>query len=175
MMTWIALALLSLVFFILLSLGISACSLAPWLPSRHKDLQRVVDIADLGSEDVFCEVGCGNGRVSFHIHDNTDARVIGIERAWPLALVCSIRNWLNKRERFEMRHENFFSSDISEADVVYIFGMPRTMTQKLTKKLKDDCKPGARVISYAFDIDPWKPMRIDRPSDADFPIYEYQL
>ncbi len=164
---------LVIVFLILLSLGIAGHSLAPWVPARAKDLSRIHKLIDAQPGEKVYEIGCGNGRVSLYMHDNSEADIIGIERAWPLALVSQIRKKMGKKDRFTVRHESCFKSDLSDADVVYTFGMPAQMKNKLAQKLIESCKSGTRIVSYVFKIDPWEPDVIDKPTKEDVPVYRY--
>ncbi len=175
MSAWIPFILTVVAFLILLSMGIAGYSLAPWVPARKKDLERIHKMINAGPDDTVYEIGCGNGRVSLYVHDNSDAKVVGIERAWPMALISQIRKKIGKKDRFEVRHESCFDSDYSDANIIYIFGMPGPMKKRLAKKLEESCNPGTRVVSYVFPIDPWEPTQLDKPSQDRVSIYEYTL
>ena len=45
-----------------------------------------------------------------------------------------------------------FKSDFSKVDVVYAYGLTKTINEKLLPKAKLELRPGARFISYAFKI-----------------------
>ena len=61
------------------------------------------------------------------------------------------------------------------ADVVYIFGMPGSIEDKLRTKLENELKKGARVITYSFPIKKWEPDEISKLKENDLPIYLYKI
>lgn len=175
MSEWIIISVIVVSFFAVLSMSAAGLSLAPWVPTKKKDLERVLEACRINPSETFMEIGCGNGRVSLFVHDRTRARVIGIERAWPLAAVCFMRKWLGKKSRFEVRWQDALKADLSQADVVFTFGMPTKLKEKLAQTISQLCKPGTRVVSYVFPIEPWKPDAIYKPTPDDLPIYTYTL
>ena len=67
-----------------------------------------------------------------------------------------------------------FKLNLKNADVVFVFGMPKTLAKKFKEKVERECKPGARIISYVFPVEGWTPVVKDRPTDKDMTIYLYQ-
>jgi len=159
----------------LAGLAMGGLSLIIWLPTRTKDLARIMRLADLGSADIFYDLGCGDGRVAFYIAGKTGAQVTGLELAWPLYLFCLIRRSFSRRKNPVFRCSDLFKVDLSRADVVYVFGIPDKLASKLKPKLEQGLKPGSKVISYAFAIAGWTPAKIDRPTEQDIPIFLYVM
>lgn len=143
---------------------------APWVPSFSRDLERALRLADLKAGETFIDLGCGDGRVVFAAAEKFGAEAIGYEIALPMALVCLLRK---KRERARFIFKDLFKADLSNADVVYLFGMPSTLRGGLSAKLRRDLKPGARIVSYAFNLDGWTPTRVDKPDVQSLPINLY--
>jgi hypothetical protein len=44
----------------------------------------------------------------------------------------------------------------------------------VAKKLQKEIKPGARVISYAFEIPGWDPIIVDKPAKDKIAIFVYE-
>ena len=63
---------------------------------------------------------------------------------------------------------------MSQADVVFIFGMPNTIKNKIKEKLEKELKKGAKVISYVFAVKGWEPVKISKDEKKQIPIYLYQ-
>lgn len=164
---------LLLVLLAVASMAIAGMSFAPWVPSRHKDMGRIFKLAALRAGEVFYDLGCGNGRIIFYAARNSPAQAIGLELSLPLFLICKIRRLLNGRKNTHFKLKNLFKEDLSRADVVYFFGMPKAIKSKLKDKLERELKKGARVISYAFAVPGWTPAIIDKPSKNDVAIYYY--
>lgn len=175
MNAWVWYILVGFMMMVFLPMAIAGFSFAPWVPSKKKDLARIATIINLQPHETLYEIGCGNGRVSLYVHDHSLGNVVGIERAWPLVVWCLLRKWLGRKKRFVVKHENAFFSDYSEAQTIFIFGMPKPVNDVLSKILKKSCASGTRVISYVFAIDAWTPISVDKPSLDDLAIYTYLL
>ena len=49
-----------------------------------------------------------------------------------------------------------WKADLSNVDVVFVYQLPHVM-KRIKKKLLEELKPGARVISNSFVMPDWKP------------------
>ncbi len=147
-------------------------SFAPWVPTWKEDVQRAFRLAKLQPGEVMYDLGSGDGKTVFIAAEEFGARAVGIEIAWPLWLWSQLRRlWAKGETRFILG--NLFRQDISNADVIYLFGMPDKLKDKLRRKLETDLKPGARVVSYSFSIPDWTPVLRDKPT-GKISIYLYQ-
>jgi hypothetical protein len=163
---------------ILIIFGISVAwaglSLAPWVPTRKRDFKRIGDLADFKVNDVFYDLGSGDGRLVFFINKNYRAKSIGVEIALPFYIFSKFRQWLNKSKNINFKYKNVFSENLSDADVVYIFPQSaEKLTGKIIAKFNNELKSGARIITYAFPIKDWVAQKVDKPTINDLPIYLY--
>lgn len=156
--------------FLLSTVALAGASFAPWVPARKADLSRIFQLANLKAGETFYDLGCGNGRLVVYAAKNFQAKAIGLEIALPLYLICKWRQIFNKNTIF--KYKNLFTEDLSKADVIYFFGTPRRIEQKLKAKLERETKNGARIISYVFPIMGWTPNKVDKVDNA-VPIYLY--
>ncbi len=171
-------ALFFLLFLILISVALAARSLAPWVPCRKKDLERIFRLANLRSYETFYDLGCGNGRVIFYaakLHQLARVKIIGIELAWPLFALCRLRQLIDNQANVRLKCKSLFNEDLPSADVVYVFGIPKTLNSKLRPKLERELRPGSRVLSYVFPIEGWTPRVIDKSDEHALPIYLYVI
>jgi hypothetical protein len=163
-----------LLIFLLASAAYAGFVFAPWLPTRKKDLERIKRLADLKPGQTFYDLGCGDGKVVFAMAQQEGVNAIGIEYVFPFYLYCRIKGILNKSQA-RFRWGNFFSKDLSDADIVYLFGTPKTIGGELEKKLWNECKPGTKIFSYTCEFKNRQPIMIDKPSDQDLSIRVYQV
>lgn len=157
------------------SLIFSVLSFAPWVPSRSRDLERIFKLADLRPGQVFYDLGCGDGKVVIYAVNNYKVKAVGLEISLPLYLVCKLRQALNKQGDIVFKFRNLHKENLASADVVYFFGMPHVLNEKFCLKLKQELRPGAKVISYSFKLQGIKPKIVDRPSEKDLPVYLYEM
>ena len=146
-------------------------SAAPWVPTRRKDIERILKLADIKPGEVFYDLGCGDGRLI------TEAARHG---AVAVGFDISLMSYLMARSRVALERsgakvifKNFFRADLSKADIVYLFLTPPAMP-KVKKKLVSELKKGAKVISYAFTIPGLEPAAIDKPTGRQS-MYLYKI
>lgn len=165
-----------IVLIFLVPVAIGAWSMAPWVPAWRKDLSRIMALAQLKPGEIFYDLGCGNGKVVLYAAEHFAVNAVGVEIAWPLWLVCKIRAIQSRQKSGQVKFilGNLFKQDLRQADVVYVFGMPKKLQDKLRTKFERELKPGARVISYAFHVEGWTPAKTDKPTPQDMSIFLYQ-
>jgi len=130
-----------------LSIIISFTSLAPWVPTRRSDFERINRLADLKDGQVFYEIGSGTARLSaFIARKNPGVRVVGVELALPLYLLTKLRTYLIGPRNLFIRFGNAFAQDYHDADVVYLYGLTKTANGALKHKWKMNSRMG--VNSY---------------------------
>lgn len=167
---------LTFIFICLFTMAIAGASLAPWVPSRKKDLKRIFKLTDLKPGEIFYDLGCGDGKLVVYAAKNYKAKAIGLELALPFYLICKVRQLFNKNKNLIFKFKNLFKENLAEADVIYIFAQsPGKLRGKIKQKLENELRPGARVITYAFPVEGWRPDIIDKPSEKDIAVYLYKF
>ncbi len=161
---------------IFLSIVYSALSIAPWLPARNKDLTRINQLADLKPGQKFYELGCGDARVSLYLaRHNPQAQVIGIEISLLFYLLAKLRALFSGCRNIKIVLSDALLYNLRSADVIYVFGVRRSMNQLLSKKFQQDLKNTGRVISYVFKINNWSGKVFeDKPQADSAAIYVYE-
>lgn len=148
-MTWFSLLLL----IFLLPVGIAAVSMAPWVPTRKKDIERLLGILELQPGENFLEIGCGDGRVSWAIAKKfPEAHVQGIEMAFPIFFLALMRKYILWVNNMSVRLADAFKEDFWSYDAIYVYGMPDKMWAKIIPQFMDQAKEWAKLYSYVFSI-----------------------
>ena len=122
----------------------------PWVPSSMQVVNRMMEMAEVGPEDVVYDLGCGDGRMLIAAARYYHARAVGIEIDPLRYLWCQfLITILGQRKRVRIIFGNLFNKDLREADVVICYLMPDAL-MKLEKKLKQELRSGTRVVSNRF-------------------------
>jgi len=113
-------------------------------------------LADLQSSDIVYDLGCGDGRLIFR-SAKFCKKAIGYELSIPLYLFGKIRQLFNPKNA-QIRYGNIWKQDYKDADVLFIYLLPKAMKQ-FYQEVWPTLKPGARVVSNAFQIHELKPIQ----------------
>jgi SAM-dependent methyltransferase len=113
-------------------------------------VRKMLTLAQVGPGDLVYDLGCGDGRMVATAARRYGARAVGIEidplrYAWCQALITV----MGLRDRVRIVYGDFFNQDLSDADVVTCYLLQDT-NNKLAGKLRQELRPGARVVSNAF-------------------------
>ncbi len=142
---------------------------APWLPASMPAVRRMLDLAEVSPGDVVYDLGCGDGRVIVTAARRYGATAVGIEVDPLRYLWCQLLiTVLRCRGQVSVRFGDFFSHDLSDADVVTCYLLPET-NLRLVEKLRSELQPGARVVSNVFAFDGIEPLR----EDGDTRLYAF--
>jgi SAM-dependent methyltransferase len=123
---------------------------APWLPTPMSMVHKMLEMAEVGPEDLVYDLGCGDGRMLIAAARRYGARAVGIELdplrfLWCQLLVAA----LGLRDRVQIIYGDFFRQELSAADVITCYLLSGT-NKKRQGKLKRELAPGARVVSNYF-------------------------
>jgi precorrin-6B methylase 2 len=134
-------------------------------PTPMSVVREMLEMAGVGPQDVVYDLGSGDGRMVITAAREFGARGVGIEidpRLVELARENAQTDGV--ADRVEFRQGDMYAADVSPATVVTLFLHPEP-NLKLRPKLRADLRPGARVVSYIWDMGDWKPdeeRRLDR-------------
>jgi cyclopropane fatty-acyl-phospholipid synthase-like methyltransferase len=133
----------------------------PFVPTPPEVIDRMFDMARVGSRDVIYDLGSGDGRIVIRAAKRFGIRAVGIEI--DLELVQKARNqaFREKVEQLvEFRAQDALTVDVSPATVVTLYMLP-DFNAKLRPIFDKQLKPGSRVVSHDFPIDGWVPDRVE--------------
>jgi SAM-dependent methyltransferase len=123
---------------------------AQWAPTTMSTVNSMLTVAEVGPDDLVYDLGCGDGRIIVAAARRYGARAVGIEIDPLRYLWCQTAiTVLGLRGRIKVVFGDFFSKDLSEADVVTCYLLQVT-NEKLEAKLKEELRPGTRVVSNYF-------------------------
>ncbi len=136
--------------------------LGPFVPTPPEIVDRMLEFAGLGPNDVLYDLGCGDGRIVVAAAKcwgilcvGVDVDPLRIAEAKARARAASVEHLV----KFEQQDAK--TADVSEATVVVLY-LTLLGNMKLRKRLQEQLRPGTRLVSRDFEIPGWPPERIER-------------
>lgn len=133
---------------------------APYVPTKIIRVKKLLKNIPLKNKN-FYELGSGDGRVVIEAA-KMGADAYGVEQSWLRVLYSryKARNLAlhPKGVNVTFYHGDIFPRSYNDADVIFIFLLPKGVA-KLESKLRKELKKGAIVITQTFHFKNWKPYR----------------
>lgn len=130
----------------------------PYVPSKMRVVESMVNAAKLKKGDKVYDLGCGDGRLLLEAEKKAHIATEGYEAAPIPYLIARLKKWIY-RSKMNIHFKNFFNSNLGDADVVFCYLGPEVMT-KLRTKFQKECKKGTRIISNTFQMHGTVPTQI---------------
>lgn len=123
-------------------------------------VEAMLEGAQVSSDDVVYDLGCGDGRIVITAAKTYGARGVGVDID-PERITEARANAQKEgvTDRVSFRREDLFETDIREATVVTLY-LLTSLNERLRPKLWRDLDVGTRIVSHAFDMGDWKPEKV---------------
>ncbi len=133
-------------------------TVATFIPTPDEVVTAMLRMAKVGPGDVVYDLGSGDGRIVIAaVKEFGAARGVGVELdAERVAEARANAIRAGVQDRVEFRRQDVFTSDVSPATVVTLY-MGLMVNLRLRPQLIAQLKPGARIVSHAFDMGDWTP------------------
>ena len=145
---------------------------APYEGMPPAVVERVMRIADVKADDIFFDLGSGDGRVVIAAAMK-GATAYGVEldrmRAWYSNLWIRL---LRLEKKAKVIRGDIFKTDLSKATIVCSYLLPETH-DKLRTKLIKELKKGTKVVAVGFEFKDWDPKKKNLNGPVYGPIYLY--
>ena len=147
---------------------------APFITSPDEVVQRMLELAHTGPDDVVVDLGSGDGRIVIAAAQKFGARGLGIEI--DAGLVKTSRENALKAgvaDRVTFQQGDVLAADISAASVVTVYLLPG-LINRLPPVFLRRLSPGTRIVSHAFAMAGWRPdavetVRVSQPHPGQGP------
>lgn len=129
----------------------------PYVPTPKGVVDKMLDMAQVGSADIVYDLGCGDGRLIITAAKERGARGVGIDLN-PARIIESNENATKAKvkDRVTFIQQDLFETDFSEATVLTMYLLPQ-VNLALRPRILTEMKPGSRVVSHDFDMKEWEP------------------
>jgi len=140
--------------------------LAPYVPTPQDVVERMLEIGEVTSKDVLYDLGCGDGRIVVTAAKKYGARGVGFDID-PQRIKESNENARSQGVGHLVKfiEQDAMTVDVSPATVVTLYLLPDS-NRKLRPILTRQLRVGARIISHAFDMDDWEPLKVEHFTDS---------
>jgi SAM-dependent methyltransferase len=131
--------------------------LAPYVQTPQNVVDRMLQMAQVGRDDVVYDLGCGDGRLVITAAKQYGARGVGVD--FDLNRVKDSQ--VNARNAgvealVEFRQQDALTVDVSPATVVTLY-LLTSSNLRLRPILTRTLRPGARIVSHQFGMGDWQP------------------
>lgn len=139
--------------------------LAPFVQTPQDVADRMLSLAGVREGDVLYDLGSGDGRIVVAAARSYGIRAVGLEI--DPDLVRDSRKAIEEaglHDLAEIRAQSIITADVSPASIVTLYLYPGANLQ-LRPSLRQQLKPGSRVVSHEFNMGSWAPARVERMVD----------
>ncbi len=150
--------------------------LAPFVPTPHHVVSRMVALANLGPGKHAVDLGAGDGRLLLAALD-MGASVDGVELS-PVrysALLKRVQEHPGAGRAY-IQQIDIRNAALCDADVVFLY-LLQSSNVALQPKLLAECKPGALIISHDFSMPDWVPEAVEHVAaeGRTHTVYVYRI
>ncbi len=155
---------------------LSFFSLAPRHPTKFDDLKRINDVIKFNPWETFLEMWCWTWLVWIYLAKNNPKVNFTLIELSPFFYIIAKYNikksWLGN---IKIKCWNALKLDLEKFDVIYVFWLPETITQKIFPKLAQIKNKNFRFISYCFKMTNNYFTETKHKLEKRSSIYEYKL
>jgi 16S rRNA A1518/A1519 N6-dimethyltransferase RsmA/KsgA/DIM1 with predicted DNA glycosylase/AP lyase activity len=124
----------------------------PFLPTPPTVIDTALDLFHLKEDEVFADLGCGEGNVLIRVAERFNGFCVGFEidyRLLPEAKKNIKQAGLSSK--IDVVYADIFTVDLSRFDVLYVYPFP-TIAQRLSEKMREECRKGATVLVHDYSL-----------------------
>lgn len=146
---------------------------APYVKTPAQAIASVLNNVIIKPEHLVYDLGCGDAEVLIAAEKKFECKTIGYE-ASPFPYVRARRNVRRQQSKTEVYWRDFFKADLRKADVVFCF-LIESLMLRVGVYLREQLRPGTRVICYGYPIPDWQPAQTIDVSGTTSKIYIYNI
>jgi SAM-dependent methyltransferase len=135
----------------------------PFVPTPPEVVDKMLEMASVGSNDLVYDLGSGDGRIVITAAKERGARGVGIDLNPQRVAEAKVNaKEANVEDKVQFRVDDLYKTDLSDATVVTLY-LLNSVNRELRPQLWKQLKVGTRVVSHAFDMgDEWPPERVEQ-------------
>ena len=139
---------------------------AEYYPAGKRVIDKAIEYSGLKKNEVFYDLGSGDGKVLLSACRKCK-KAVGIEID-PLRVLWS--RLKTKGKNIEIIKGNFYSHNLRDADVIFIY-LRQWTNDRLEQKFLNELKKWTRVVSYYWKLNNLNPYKFDEK----LKVYAYRI
>lgn len=148
--------------------------LVPVLKTPKSIIKEIIDLMSLKKEDVFVDLGCGDGKIVLEAYADAKCKCYGLDLS-PIMIIiartCRILRYpVNKDIVFNV--ENIYEAPLEEFSKVYCY-LDEKSLKILKKRFEKLIKDGGEIYSYKYKVEGLKEKKKIELSNKEF-LYIYK-
>jgi|SRR5579863_880746 len=149
--------------------------LAGFQPTPMETVRAMLALAEVGPADVVYDLGCGDGRIPIEAARLCGAAGVGVDSD-PRRIQQAKRNAASAdvTDSVSFIRQDALVADLRRATVVTLY-LPLASNLRLRRKLQNELRPGARVVSRCSDMADWTALRADAVRRSDGSVDQIYL
>jgi hypothetical protein len=132
-----------------------AADLAPFVPTPPEVVALMLEVADIGPDDLVYDLGCGDGRMVIAAAKTRGARGVGVEL--DAALIAQCRAAAKRegvRDKVRFLQLDATKVRLAAATALLLYLLPESL-EVLAPRFERELRPGARIVSHDYKIPGW--------------------
>jgi len=126
---------------------------SPWWRTSNTKAREILKFAKVTKKDTLYELGSGEGRVLITAAKEFGARGVGIEIDPVRFIISKILIFFYRvSKKVRIIRGNLFDQDLSSADVVFVYLVPKTLEKLRKQKFSKELKKGTRIVSLKYPV-----------------------
>jgi len=130
--------------------------LAPYYPTPELVVEKMLEFGGLKPGETMWDLGSGDGRIVFQAAKVFGANAFGVELDNDLARQSADRAKKLGFKNVHIIHGDLLKQDYTTADLITVYLLPSSISEKVQPLLEKQLKKGARVVSHDFNFPGWK-------------------
>lgn len=138
-----------------------------YVPTSPRTVAAMLALGEVGPGDVLYDLGSGDGRIPIAAAQRFGIRAVGVEiDPEHLRVAQANAKAAGVTDLVSFRRQDLFKTDVRDATVVTLYLLPE-LNLRLRPRLLAELRPGARIVSHAFDMGDWPPEKVVEVGDGD--------
>lgn len=130
-----------------------------YIPTPNSLIEAVLELAQLREDDIFYDLGCGDGRMIITAAQKLGTHGVGIDLDPQRIQEANLEaKKAGVSHLVSFHQQNLFTAQFHQASVIFLYLLPH-LNLRLRNRLISELRRGTRIISKDFAMGEWLPQK----------------